>query len=196
MISVPLDCLRMGLSVIPCNPETKRPLIESWKPFQSHLPTEDEVGAWWKRWPDAAPAVVTGKLSGLVVVDIDSADAVEIKEAENWFGETSWRSRTPSGGMHLGYAHPGSRVSNACRIPGFDFDIDIRGDGGYVLVPPSPEYSWESEEPFGKRPPFRGIPKQVAPTLEAVPPVTQSDRIPRGERNQTLTSLGGTMRRR
>jgi hypothetical protein len=139
---------------------------------------------------------VTGNLSGLVVVDIDSADPLESKEAEKWFGETPWRARTPSGGMHLGYAHPGSQVTNACRISGFTFDIDIHGDGGYVLVPPSPGYSWESEEPFATRPPFIGIPKKVAPTLESISPVTQNHRILRGERNQTLTSLGGTMRRR
>jgi hypothetical protein len=191
-----LECLRLGLSVIPCDPATKRPLIETWKPYQSRFPTEEEVRDWWKHWPEAAPAVVTGELSGLVVVDIDSADAVELKEAEKWFGETSWRARTPSGGMHLGYAHPGGQVSNACRISGFDFDIDIRGDGGYVLAPPSPGYFWECEDPFATRPPFRGIPRQVAPALESIPSVTQNDRIPRGERNPTLTSLGGTMRKR
>jgi putative DNA primase/helicase len=196
MINAALDCLHLGLSVIPCDPATKHPLLDSWKPYQSRLPTEKEVGDWWTRWPEAAPAVVTGELSALVVVDIDSDDALEIKEAEKSFGETSWRARTPSGGMHLGYAHPGGRVTNACRISGFDFDIDIRGDGGYALVPPSPGYSWENEDPFETRPPFRGIPKQIAPTLEPAQPVTQNDRIPRGERNQTLASLGGTMRKR
>ena len=55
-----------GWSVIPC--KGKKPLLSSWTEYQSRCATEDEIRAWWTRWPDANVALITGAVSGLVVV--------------------------------------------------------------------------------------------------------------------------------
>jgi hypothetical protein len=41
-----------------------------WKEFQDRYPTEDEVNAWWDKWPEANVGIVTGKISNLVVFDV------------------------------------------------------------------------------------------------------------------------------
>lgn len=131
----------LGYSVIPVG-LLKKPLIE-WKEFQNRLPTDEEIVKWWTKTPDANIGVVTGKISGVIVIDIDSQDAVT--EAEKYFPITpkTVRSRTPRG-MHLWFTWPGFEVENrAGFLPG----CDIRGDGGYVVVPPSQNstgrYTWE-----------------------------------------------------
>ena len=62
-------------SVIPVARD-KRPLVK-WEEFQKRRPTEEEVESWWTRWPDANIAIVTGRISGLVVVDADGAAGLE-----------------------------------------------------------------------------------------------------------------------
>jgi len=65
-----LGYLARGWSVIPVQPRGKRPLVP-WLEFQERLPSTHEVQDWWARWPDANVAVVTGALSGVVVLDVD-----------------------------------------------------------------------------------------------------------------------------
>ena len=56
-----------------------------WKEFQYRHPTEEEVADWWDKWPDANIGIVTGKISNLVVFDLDTEDAVEYAENEGGF---------------------------------------------------------------------------------------------------------------
>src|SRR5690348_5947608 len=58
-----------GYSVIPIG-QNKRPLIE-WKQYQSERATREQIEAWWKQYPQVNIGIVTGKISNLVVVDID-----------------------------------------------------------------------------------------------------------------------------
>ena len=53
---------------------------------------------------------------------------------------TTPKVRTRRGGLHYYFARPDGGVGNRAHVAGFD--IDVRGDGGYVVVPPSPGYSW------------------------------------------------------
>ena len=125
---------RFGLSVIPMS-EDKRPMI-AWKEFQERRPTVAEIAA----WPKLNLAIVTGAVSGICVIDCESrADA-------EWFYKE--RAKSPvvvqtRRGFHLYFKHPGGRVMNGVRIEG---RYDVRGDGGYVLAPPSRhsqgEYKW------------------------------------------------------
>jgi hypothetical protein len=97
----------------------------------------DQIRAWWRRWPDANVGVVTGAASGLVVLDIDLPDGpaslARLTEEHGPLPATC-EQRTGSGGRQLLFAHPGHPVSNRTRVePG----IDVRGDGGYIVVPPS-----------------------------------------------------------
>lgn len=61
-------------SVIPIAPRDKKPLIP-WEEYQRRLATPEEIQAWWARWPDANVGIVTGVISGLVVIDLDSQEA-------------------------------------------------------------------------------------------------------------------------
>ena len=64
------------LSVIPIQTRGKSPLL-AWEPYQNRVATEEEINAWWTRWPDANVGIVTGAVSGLVVIDIDATEAKE-----------------------------------------------------------------------------------------------------------------------
>jgi replicative DNA helicase len=121
--------------------QCKRPVIK-WKEFQSRLPTEQEVSGWFDQNPDANIGIVTGKVSNLVVFDLDSQDAVDYAENEGGFPD-SVKVKTGKG-YHIYAQHPGFEVRNDVRK---ELDIDIRADGGYVTAPPSVhgsghQYEW------------------------------------------------------
>lgn len=137
-----LKYLDAGLSVIPVG-QNKKPLIK-WEKYQATLPTKKEILEWWLQYPDANIAVVTGAISNKCVVDIDDPelkhallDSIE-KQAEPPI------SSTPRGGRHQWFACPKNEVRNTT---GFIPHVDFRGEGGYVLVPPSTNgngkgYAW------------------------------------------------------
>jgi hypothetical protein len=59
-----------GWSVIPAESRAKRPII-AWQEFQQRIARTDEIMAWFRHWPRANIAIVTGAVSRLVVLDID-----------------------------------------------------------------------------------------------------------------------------
>lgn len=191
----------LGLSVIPVQPNGKRPLVP-WKRFQTKLAPESQLKAWWKTWPRARIGLVTGTVSDLVVVDIDDSRQEATDQTVAAFGGTGRVARTPSGGAHLYYRRGSEPLRNATRLADFDFAVDIRGDGGYVVAPPSPGYRWERDAPFSSlatlaRPPSVATPVVLPSASETVGAgEAGGDLIPEGHRNSTLASLGGTMRRR
>jgi hypothetical protein len=117
------------------------------------------IRRWWERWPDAGVAVRTGSISGLVVVDIDrhSGGFRSLARLQRHHGRLPHTpvTFTGGGGRHYWFAHPGHPVPNSTgRLgPG----IDIRGDGGYVLAPPTKHmtgrrYDWGAEPPLAALP--------------------------------------------
>jgi hypothetical protein len=130
---------RLGLSVIPVprpdgQHDGKVPAI-AWREYQTRLPTEGELAQWFTAEPMNL-AVITGAISDKVVIDADSHDALRL--CVRRFPYTPWQTQTGRG-WHLWYRHPGSRVANRARVETGDgrLAIDIRGDGGFVIVPPS-----------------------------------------------------------
>ena len=100
---IALSYLKKGYSVIPVKSpqmvrtdlsteeiikQCKVPLI-AWKEFQNRRPTEQEVVEWFEMWPEANIGIVTGKISNLVVFDLDSEDAVAYAEKQGGFPETA-----------------------------------------------------------------------------------------------------------
>ncbi len=136
-LTVALSYLHRRWSVIPMRPREKRPLIK-WMAYQQRLATEAEVEGWYRRWPQANVGIVTGAVSGLVVLDIDAGHGGEQSLAE-WQREhgplpQTVEAATGGGGRHLYFRHPGGVLHNrAGLLPG----IDLRGDGGCVVAPPS-----------------------------------------------------------
>jgi hypothetical protein len=130
-------CL-LGWSIVPGAAEGKRALV-AWKRWQSQAADVELVDRWWSRWPAANIAVITGRLSGVVVVDLDVRHGAErsLAELEADHGDLPWRAvvETPSGGWHVYLQHPRFRVANSAgRLgPG----VDVRGDRGLALLPPS-----------------------------------------------------------
>jgi replicative DNA helicase len=122
--------------------QCKVPLI-FWKEYQSRRPTEDEVRDWYTKWPDANIGIVTGKISNLVVFDLDSEHAVQYAQKKGGFPATA-KAKTGKG-CHMYMQHPGFEIRNSVNKR---LDIDIRADGGYVAAPPSihgsgRQYEWE-----------------------------------------------------
>ena len=167
---------------------------------------EKAVRNWWGLlFPGANVAILTGSVSGLVVLDVDSRHGggetlAELERANGPLPSTI-SAITGSGGQHYYFEHPGVDVRNSAGKLGAG--LDIRGDGGYVVAPPSlhasgRRYEWEAY----------GDPADVP--LAAVPPwllkmlveperrngQTIGEVIPEGQRNGTLASIAGSLRRR
>lgn len=135
-----------GFSIIPLNAGDKRPAIE-WKAYQSHRPTVDQVKQWFGGDREHNLGIVTGAVSGVVVLDVDRPEAL-----------VEHVPRTPtvktSKGWHYYFKHPGFDVGN-CELP----CGDLRGDGGQAVAPPSlhpngVRYEWTvgPEEPLAELP--------------------------------------------
>ncbi len=123
--SAAIGYCKKNISVIPVAKD-KKPLIK-WQEFQTRRANEQEINKWFKIFPDMQIAIVTGKISGLIVVDVDKSD-IDL----SWLPETAI-IKTGSGGFHYYYKYcPG--VNNKVRIKDY---IDLRGDGGFVVCPPS-----------------------------------------------------------
>lgn len=143
MLSHALEYLtKYKFSIIPVGKD-KKPLVK-WEEFQKRQPTEEEINAWWQKHPEANIGVVTGVISNLAVVDIDTEEG---KEAiQEYIPDTiiTPTVETPRGGQHLYFQCPDSKLSNNSRlIPG----CDLRANGGFVVAPPSVNgkgnaYSW------------------------------------------------------
>ena len=130
---IPIPRPRPG--VVPGNPGDGKVPALAWREFQDRLPTDQDLARWFSRVPMNL-AVVTGAISGVVVVDADSQDA--LRWCVRHLPRTPWQTAT-SRGFHLWYRYPGVRVPNRARIETRDgrLALDVRGDGGFVVGPTS-----------------------------------------------------------
>ena len=122
---------KMKWSVIPQR-RNKEPMVP-WKKYQTELPTEKEVREWFVEWPDANIALVTGKVSGVTVIDIDGPQGMEIMDELLPESIKTPTVRTPKGGRHLHFQYDPRLVSRSRDL----VDIDTKNDGGLVTLPPS-----------------------------------------------------------
>lgn len=197
-----LGYLTRGWSVVPLRPRDKRPLVD-WEVLQDEPPTRAEVRGWFERRPDANIGIVTGAISGLVVLDVDpqhgGEESVERLERRRAPLPATVEALTGGGGRHLYFRHPGAEVGNRAGLrPG----LDLRGDGGYAVAPPSlhpsgRRYAWRSGRspsdlapapmPFWLLDPHESRPgRSVADWRTLV-----RDGVPEGRRNSTIASLSG-----
>lgn len=136
--------LQEGWSVIPVGKD-KKPVIESWKEYQSRLPTQEEITNWFSDGKNNI-AIVTGKVSNLAVVDVDTKNGGTPRGLP-----PTLISKTQSGGFHFFYKY----IDGLRNSVGVRQGVDIRADGGFVVAAPSVgllgEYEWvttEDPQPF------------------------------------------------
>jgi len=142
-IDIALSYVALGWSVIPVRHD-KKPFLPSWREYQDRQASKEEIIDWFTRLPEAGIGIVTGKISNLVVLDLDPGyDETKLQE----FGlEAGISVRTPRGGKHLYAKHPGIFTKTRTDLFGNNSHIDIRGDGGYVVAPPSISETGKSYE--------------------------------------------------
>lgn len=159
LLQAALTLAKRGWLIVPLKSRGKTPLFATGIDHLEAATTDaQQIKAWWLRWPDANVGVVTGAASGLIDVETDPPD-----------GEETWAAlqlehgdcpepvavfSTPRGSLHRIYPHPGGarlRCSAGALGPG----VDVRGDGGLFVAPPSihpdgGEYRWvEGAAPNG-----------------------------------------------
>lgn len=189
-----------------CSSAGKHP--RTWHGLLDASTDPNQILHWWQRWPNSNLGVVTGKSSGLLVIDVDPRHGGDIAlgqlEREHGRLPNTIETVTGSGGRHILFQYRAHQIvrNSAGRIgPG----IDVRGEGGYFVAPPSmhasgARYCWLSHhdpDHIGLAPAPVWILSRLAQSTERrrLLPMDPAARIIReGERNMSLTRLAGSMR--
>ncbi len=196
VIAEALKLHALGWSIIPVGKD-KRPLL-AWKEFQERVSTIDEIKLWFSTWPDANIAVVTGPISGIVVLDIDAKHNRSIKEFQI---PPTIISKTGGGGSHVFFKYPGKLVPNSNGSL-LGVGVDIKGDAGYAILPPSSHasgnnYAWQElcapgEMELGEIPEWLSK-KLFSSNQSHTPKLWEKDpsEIIEGGRNEAAASMAG-----
>lgn len=147
MVDYALDYARCGIPVFPLIARDKKPLTEHG--LKDACTDVAQIEQWWRKWRDANIGMPTGKASGRLAIDIDTKagatyDMLVVLSPTGKIPATM-TAQTPSGGLHLVFRYPRDleiRNSASKILPG----IDVRGEGGYIVVAPSVtatgQYEW------------------------------------------------------
>lgn len=162
------------------------------------------INEWWVRWPFANVGIITGPKSGLYVMDVDDKNGGMDSVGSLPPLPDTVVALTGGGGLHYLLTYPvGLTLRNSAGLiaPG----IDTRGDGGYIVASPSlhisgNKYSWE----LSCRPDTVELAPVPVWMLDILLAHNKSERqstrveglIDEGQRDNTLTSMAGSMRRR
>jgi hypothetical protein len=196
-----------GFAVFPCVPRGKVPAT----PHGCRDATKDiaQIARWWRDNPNYNVAVATGLVSKIFVLDVDGLDAEaslrKLEQLHGAFPETV-ESITPRG-RHLFFKFENGALRNSAG--GLAPGLDIRGDGGYVVLPPSihpsgRRYMWsvDSADRFAEAPAWLG--QVLSGTRNGTCALRRAkspehwhsaltSTIRNGARNSTLTSICGKL---
>jgi len=149
LVHFALSYAQNGWPVFPLH--GKIPLKDS-RGYKDATTDLDTIQVWWSQHPTANIGVATGKVSGVIVLDIDPRNAEKsnpnpYRVLEEHFGRlpVTRTVRTANGGLHKYFQHPqdSKTYANRVKLAGIA-GVDVRGDGGYVVLPPSQLYGWKS----------------------------------------------------
>jgi hypothetical protein len=203
-----LALARRGMAVLPCVARDKTPLTEHGCKDASKNP--EVVARWWDQEPDANIGLATGAVSHCFVLDIDGEEgesALAKLEAEHGQLPSTVESITGGGGRHLFFETPDALIRNSAGKVGSG--IDVRGEGGYVVVPPSMHpsgraYAWSVDSAKNLAPaPAWLLAKvnggnghgRIGPTPPAEWRTLVRDGVGEGTRNSTVARLAGHLLR-
>ncbi len=157
--------LDLGWSIIPVGSD-KKPLVK-WKEYQDRKPTVDELKEWCEKSNLSGFAIVTGKISGVVVLDLDQGSKFDTSVLT-----PTVHSQTGSGGHH--YFFKASVEIELGNATGFIEKTDFRGEGGYAILPPS-------KHPSGKQ--YFWLENPIDTTLADLPAslIEQLTKVPKKE---------------
>jgi hypothetical protein len=133
---------KMGFSVIPVR-QDKKPYIQ-WERYQTEKAEPDTITEWWGKWPNANVGIVTGSISGVTVIDVDTEEGRSAIEKLLPEGYMAPMVSSPRGGQHFYCKHEDGLRNLAGFLPG----VDLRAEGGYIVAPPSTNgggkaYNWQ-----------------------------------------------------
>jgi len=197
MLEAALSYIAQGFRVFPVGID-KKPLTAHG--LKDATQTQQGVKEFWGKWPDAGIAMPT---EGLVVLDFDKKNggAKSLEKIEADYGKLPETRvhRTGGGGLHFIYRNPNGRdIRNTVEAGGYK-GLDIRANGGYIVMPPSLHLSGRTylllkDIPIAQCPEFI---IGLAGKQKTTSTLTPGESIPfsEGQRNQRLTSLAGSLRR-
>lgn len=200
LLRAALRYAKRGWAVFPLEPRGKRPLAGS-RGHKEATTDPRVIRAWWAETPEANIGIRCDSVSGPVVIDLDGPGGEAFITTLD-LPDTLTAASGRTGGRHWFFGPPedGVPITRAIRPFGKSVPVDILGDGGYVVATPSvhPDsgrrYSWTNDAAVV---PF---PSSVLRRVRPLPPIgaatAVSDLIPMGTRDQRLTSLAGTLRRK
>lgn len=199
-----LEYARMGLAVFPLRAKNKTPATKNG--CKDATTDQKQIASWWNRWPDANIGIATGSVSGgLVVIDLDrdeekGRDGYEIlQEWQRQHGQLpdTCQSITGRGGYHLLYRDTAEHRNAQALFEG----VDIRGEGGYIVAPPSIHpnghtYEWEQGPDEFEIAQADDLVRKFlkGPKKEQQQYFHQPEVIPEGQRVSTLVALIGSQR--
>lgn len=150
-------------------PGGKNPLV-LWKKFQESPPDRASVEDWWTRWPDAGICLILGPVSRVVAVDVDSLDAGKV--LFDLIGGEPLTCKTLSGSSKPGKAHyiyTCPTFPTTAKYTPLHKQLEFRGHGGYIVLPPSRHHSGNSYKWAEPHLPIAPLPEALADVWRANP---------------------------
>jgi len=190
-----------GWRLHPLKPHDKSPLLKSWQAKATSDITQ--LAMWATQFPGCNWGLATGPESNLFVMDFDGASGLDWLKTRIDGGDElpeSWAVRTARG-VHLYFSWPaGMDLRNSADKIGPH--VDVRAKGGYVAIPPSlhpdgPKYIVVDDScPVSPAPPWMLTLLQNQPCMTMTEPPAKFGVLYPGTRNDGLTRLAGSLRRK
>jgi len=139
LLAIALEAAKQGIAVFPCSPHTKQPLTK--RGFTEATTDVEAIKAWWAKNPNAIVGSPTGKITNRLVIDTDSDRAEEELRILAEQNDAAWPPVTftvkTHDGKHFYFNYP-TKGEIGCSNRSLPHHVDVRGQGGYVILPPCP----------------------------------------------------------
>ena len=156
LVKYAISYAKMGISVFPIIPLSKKPATKNG--FKDATTDTEQIKRWWKDNPNYGIAIATGKVSGnIFVIDCDVDENMGYngyhalqdycRENQVEFPDTVMALSGRKGSHFYYRAKKGYSVKSRT---GLIEGVDIRGEGGYIICPPTihpngTAYEWEQD---------------------------------------------------